>query len=86
MKRYDVAPHGSTENMTPSASGDWVLFEDVERVASLVAKMRADLTAVGGFDNRFLGQPAVNVREYIEDLEAALGTGPNVNSQTPPVR
>jgi hypothetical protein len=42
MKRYDVAPHGSTEDMTPSASGDWVLFEDVERVASLVAKMRAD--------------------------------------------
>lgn len=78
MKRYNIAPHGSSEDMFPDAAGSWVLFDDVEHVAAIVAKMRADLTAVGGFDNRFCGQLAVNVREYIEDLESSLGTGPNV--------
>ena len=42
------------------------------KLREIVAKMRADLKAIGGFENRFSGQPAVNIREYIFDLEGAL--------------
>lgn len=42
------------------------------KIREIVAKMRADLKSVGGFENLFSGQPAVNIREYILDLEDAL--------------
>ena len=38
--------------------------------------MRADLTALGGFDNRLLSVPAGGVRTYIERLENALKETP----------
>jgi len=59
--------------MVQAADGAFVLFEDVERVATIVAKMRDDLTKIVGFDNRLIGQHAVNIREHITDLESILG-------------
>jgi hypothetical protein len=44
----------------------------IAKIAGIVAKMRADLQAVGGFDNGMLGVPAAGVRTNIEALEAAL--------------
>ena len=45
---------------------------EAQSIRAIVAKMRADLTAVGGFDNELLGVPAGGVRAHIEALEAAL--------------
>lgn len=43
------------------------------RIAAIVAKMRADLSVLGGFENGMVSVPASGVRVYIEKLEAALG-------------
>lgn len=64
------------EDAQDFCAGDLVelanLIANLGDAAKVVAKMRADLTAVGGFDNRFAGQLAVNVRDYIVDLERLL--------------
>jgi hypothetical protein len=41
-------------------------------VDGIVAEMRADLEALGGFERGLLGVPAVAVREYIFALESAI--------------
>ena len=54
--------------MTPTQAA----LLEAQSIRAIVAKMRADLTAVGGFDNELLGVPAGGVRAHIEALEAAL--------------
>lgn len=49
----------------------------MKTIAEVVAKMRADLTAVGGFENGMIYVPAEGVRTHIEALEAALAAPPN---------
>lgn len=76
QKARDMLERMSVEGAQTFSAGDIVelanLIATRDGVAAIVAKMRADLTAIGGFDNCFVGQPAVNVRDYIVDLEREL--------------
>lgn len=47
-----------------------------EAIKVITAKLRYDLTAVGGFDNGMVGVPAEGVRKVVEALEAALAVPP----------
>ena len=40
LTRYEVAPRGSAERMMPAADGEWVLFEDVERMLLEIARLK----------------------------------------------
>lgn len=44
-----------------------------DTVREIVAKMRADMEKIGGFENGLLAVPADGIRSYIEQLEAAIG-------------
>jgi hypothetical protein len=48
----------------------------IEAIKVITAKLRYDLTAVGGFDNGMVGVPAEGVRAVVEALEAALAVPP----------
>ena len=58
MKRYEVAPHGDTLDMTPAADGAWVLWEDVAAlVAAEHAKLRKAIISRGGVPPEWLAPP-----------------------------
>ena len=56
--------------------GDAMTSPRSPTVAEIVAKMRADLDQVGGFENGMIGVPADGIARYIESLEAALRSQP----------
>lgn len=76
QKARDMLERMGVEGAQSFSAGDLVELANLiaarDGAAAIVAKMRADLTAIGWFDNRFVGQPVVNVRDYIADLERAL--------------
>ena len=43
-----------------------------DAAVEVVARFKSDVTAMGGYQNRFLGLYAGDVREYIDDLERVL--------------
>ncbi len=43
-----------------------------DKLAGIVAKMRADLTELGGFENSLVSIPAGGVAAYILKIEAAI--------------
>lgn len=61
------APQGERAQTTEPAPEAGVV-----EALRIVAKMRADLTALGGFENELVGVNAGGIRNYIVALEAAL--------------
>ena len=76
QKARDMLERMGVEGAQSFSAGDLVelanLIEARDSAAALVARFKAEVTAMGGYQNKLLGLHAGGVREYIEQLESLL--------------
>lgn len=76
QKAREMLERMGVEDAQDFSAGDLVelanLISARDGAAALVARFKAEVRAMGGYQNRLLGLHAGGVREYIDDLERLL--------------
>jgi hypothetical protein len=76
QKARDMLDRMGVDDAQSFSAGDLVELANLiaarDGAAAMVAKFKAEVTAMGGYENRFVALPAGGVREYLDDLERLL--------------